>query len=130
MAISNLHEFKALKKWQTMKIASRFGRRNHRCQFSHLEAKVYLQCYDDALAVRLRNTCEAKVDVDSLHRIFITSQVKIKYGLEYHAPKGQNVKDARIFHLKLVRLIDHPTLCKCCYDVIACQPLSALAAVS
>ncbi|KAI7743352.1 hypothetical protein M8C21_003233, partial [Ambrosia artemisiifolia] len=41
---------------------------------SSLEAKVYLHSADDKLAVRLRNMCEAKVDADSLHRIFITSQ--------------------------------------------------------
>lgn len=42
---------------------------------SSLEAKVYLHSSDDGLAVRLRNMCESNVEADSLHRIFITSQV-------------------------------------------------------
>lgn len=42
---------------------------------SSLEAKVYLHTSDARLASRLREMCEANNDADTLHRIFITSQV-------------------------------------------------------
>lgn len=42
---------------------------------SSLEAKVYLHAFDESLAVRLNDMCETKNDADTLHRIFITSQV-------------------------------------------------------
>ncbi|PWA60311.1 tRNA synthetase class I (I, L, M and V) family protein [Artemisia annua] len=42
---------------------------------SSLEAKVYLHSFDDSLAQRLRNMCEARLDADSLNRILITSQI-------------------------------------------------------
>lgn len=42
---------------------------------SSLEAKVYLHAFNEGLAVRLNDMCETKNDADTLHRIFITSQV-------------------------------------------------------
>lgn len=42
---------------------------------SSLEAKVYLHTLDDSLAARLNEMGGAKNDADTLHRIFITSQV-------------------------------------------------------
>lgn len=42
---------------------------------SSLEAKVYLHTSDTSLASRLHEMCAAKNDADTLHRIFITSQV-------------------------------------------------------
>lgn len=42
---------------------------------SSLEAKVYLHTSDDGLAARLNEMCEANNDADTLHRIFLTSQV-------------------------------------------------------
>ncbi|PWA61681.1 tRNA synthetase class I (I, L, M and V) family protein [Artemisia annua] len=41
---------------------------------SNLEAEVYLHSSDDNIALRLRIMCEAKSDVDSPNRIFLTSQ--------------------------------------------------------
>lgn len=43
---------------------------------SSLEAKVYLHTPDASLASRLHEMCAAKNDADTLHRIFITSQVQ------------------------------------------------------
>ncbi|KAJ0601972.1 putative isoleucine--tRNA ligase [Helianthus annuus] len=121
---------------------------------SSLEAKVYLHSSDDNLADRLRNMCEAKVDADSLHRIFITSQVEIlstlddlptkniPYSGEYliqgenkiwigiSRADGTKCERCWNFSPQVGSFIDHPTLCKRCYDVIAGQPLPALAAVS
>lgn len=42
---------------------------------SSLEAKVYLHTLDDSLATRLNEMSAAKNDADTLHRVFITSQV-------------------------------------------------------
>ena len=42
---------------------------------SSLDAKVYLHASDASLAPRLREMCSTNNDADTLHRIFITSQV-------------------------------------------------------
>ena len=42
---------------------------------SSLEAKVYLHTLDNSFAARLNEMSAAKNDADTLHRIFITSQV-------------------------------------------------------
>lgn len=42
---------------------------------SSLDAKVYLQTSDASLASRLCEMCAASNDADTLHRVFITSQV-------------------------------------------------------
>ncbi|XP_024996094.1 isoleucine--tRNA ligase, chloroplastic/mitochondrial isoform X2 [Cynara cardunculus var. scolymus] len=121
---------------------------------SSLEAKVYLHSSDDILAARLTRMCEANIDADSLHRIFITSQVEILSSLE-DAPtanipysgeyliegekkiwigisraEGSKCERCWNFSPQVGSFVDHPTLCRRCYDVIADQPLPALAAVS
>jgi len=53
---------------------------------SSLEAKVYLRTSDDGLAVRLNEMCEAKNDADTLHRIFLTSQVCMLVSLARYIP--------------------------------------------
>ncbi|KAL4564915.1 hypothetical protein LXL04_028991 [Taraxacum kok-saghyz] len=121
---------------------------------SSLEAKVYLHTSDDSLAVRLRNRCQPKIDADSLHRIFLTSQVEIvsrvedapneniAYSGEYliqgekkiwigvSRAEGSKCERCWNFTAEVGSFVDHPTLCKRCHDVIADQPLPALAAVS
>ncbi|XP_071730451.1 isoleucine--tRNA ligase, chloroplastic/mitochondrial [Rutidosis leptorrhynchoides] len=121
---------------------------------SSLEAKVYLYSSDDNLGVRLRNMCESKIDADSLHRIFITSQVEILSNLEdatgenipytgeyviegekkiwigVSRAEGSKCERCWNFSTQVGSFVDHPTLCKRCYDVVADQPLPALAAVS
>ncbi|KAF3966496.1 hypothetical protein CMV_009411 [Castanea mollissima] len=44
---------------------------------SSLDAKVYLQTSDASLASRLCEMCAANNNVDTLHRIFITSQAEV-----------------------------------------------------
>lgn len=43
---------------------------------SSLEAKVYLHASDVGLVSRLVDICASEDDADTLHRIFITSQVQ------------------------------------------------------
>ncbi|CAA2983186.1 isoleucine--tRNA ligase, chloroplastic mitochondrial [Olea europaea subsp. europaea] len=110
---------------------------------SSLEAKVYLHAFDDGLATRLVNMCTSENDADTLHRIFITSQVEIlpslenvqdedilcngeyliqgktKYGSGCHVQLTRNVKDAGVFHLKLALLTTIPRY------VVAVMMLSA-----
>lgn len=50
---------------------------------SSLEAKVYLHTLDDSLAARLNEMSAAENDADTLHRIFITSQVFSLLVLEF-----------------------------------------------
>ncbi|CAH1427549.1 unnamed protein product [Lactuca virosa] len=117
---------------------------------SSLEAKVYLNSSDDVLSEKLRNMCEPKIDADSLHRIFITSQVEIlstpseniPYSGEYliegdkkiwigvSRAEGSKCERCWNFTPQVGSFLDHPTLCKRCHDVVADQPLPALAAVS
>lgn len=40
-----------------------------------LEAKVYIHTPDASLSNRLHEMCETEIDADSLHHLFITSQV-------------------------------------------------------
>lgn len=42
---------------------------------SSLDAKVYLHASDDVLIKRLVDMCTSHNDADTLHRIFLTSQV-------------------------------------------------------
>ncbi|KAM3707716.1 hypothetical protein ACJW31_02G044500 [Castanea mollissima] len=46
-------------------------------KFLSLDAKVYLQTSDASLASRLCEMCAANNNVDTLHRIFITSQAEV-----------------------------------------------------
>ncbi|CAA2962259.1 isoleucine--tRNA ligase, chloroplastic mitochondrial, partial [Olea europaea subsp. europaea] len=119
---------------------------------SSLEAKVYLHAFDDGLATRLVNMCASENDADTLHRIFITSQVEI-------LPSLENVQDEDIlctgeyliqgknkiwvgvsratgskcercwnFSSQVSTFDDHPSLCGRCYDVVS-QPIPTMAVV-
>ncbi|KAL2464054.1 tRNA synthetase class I family protein [Forsythia ovata] len=119
---------------------------------SSLEAKVYLHAFDDGLAARLVDTCASENDADTLHRIFITSQVEI-------LPSLENVRDEDIpftgeyliqgknkiwvgvtratgskcercwnFSPQVGTFDNHPSLCGRCYNVVG-QPIPAMAAV-
>uniref|UniRef100_A0A5B7C6J9 isoleucine--tRNA ligase n=1 Tax=Davidia involucrata TaxID=16924 RepID=A0A5B7C6J9_DAVIN len=120
---------------------------------SSLDAKVYLHTFDDDLTARLNEMCAAKNDADTLHRIFITSQVeifsslendqieKISYTGEYliqgksrvwigvSRAEGSKCERCWNYSPQVGSFTDHPSLCSRCYDV-AGQPLPALAAIS
>lgn len=53
------------------------GARTAKLIGSSLDAKVYLHTSDASLASRLYEMSAAKSDADTLHRIFITSQVSV-----------------------------------------------------
>ncbi|KAM7485090.1 hypothetical protein LguiA_001099 [Lonicera macranthoides] len=122
---------------------------------SSLEAKVYLHTSDNGLAVRLNEMCEAKNDADTLHRIFLTSQVEILSSLENEQIEdipykgeyllqgenkvwigvsradGSKCERCWNFSPQVGSFQEHPSLCSRCYDVVAGQSsLPALAAVS
>lgn len=121
---------------------------------SSLEAKVFLYASDSNLASRLQEMCEANNDADTLHRIFITSQAEVASSLEHEAIaniaysgeyviQGQNKvwigvslaegsKCERCWNYspQVGSFSEHPTLCTRCFNVVAGQPLPALAAVS
>lgn len=121
---------------------------------SSLEAKVYLHTVDDGLAMKLSGMCEAKNDADSLHRIFLTSQVEIfssldneriqnipfsgeyliqgdkKVWIGVSRADGSKCERCWNFTSQVGSFTEHPSLCNRCYDVVAGQPLPALAAVS
>ncbi|KAL6971279.1 Isoleucine--tRNA ligase, chloroplastic/mitochondrial [Sarracenia purpurea var. burkii] len=121
---------------------------------SSLEAKVYLHTLENGLAARLREMSAAKNDADTLHRIFITSQVTvlsslenaqvgdIPYSGEYliqgkkkvwigvSRADGSKCERCWNYSPQVGSFTDHPTLCSRCYNVVAIQPLPALAAFS
>lgn len=45
---------------------------------SNLDAKVHIYTSDASLASQLSELCAARIDADTLHRVFITSQVCLK----------------------------------------------------
>ncbi|KAL5785224.1 hypothetical protein ACOSQ2_007616 [Xanthoceras sorbifolium] len=121
---------------------------------SSLEARVYLHTADASMASKLHEICAAKNDADTLQRIFITSQVevlpsmdnelinKIPYSGEYlfqgmnkvwigvsHA-EGSKCERCWNYSSQVGSFAEHPTLCSRCYNVIAVQPLPAMAAIS
>jgi len=51
----------------------------------------------------------------------------IEFGLVCHVHEACNVKDVGITQHKFA---EHPTLCGCCYKVVAAQPEPAVATVS
>lgn len=67
---------------------------------SSLEAKVYLHTLDDSLAARLNEMTAAKNDADTLHRIFITSQVISVplHELSLHFPVIQNIAVRKYYY--------------------------------
>ena len=50
---------------------------------SSLDAKVYLHASDASFAPRLREMCSTNIDADTLHRIFITSQVHLTLSFSF-----------------------------------------------
>ncbi|XAR68415.1 Isoleucine--tRNA ligase [Bertholletia excelsa] len=122
---------------------------------SSLEAKVYVHTMDDGLTARLNEMSPAKHDADSLHCIFITSQVQILPYLENEqgrnntpfsgefvtqgnkrvwigVSRAEGSKCERCWNYspQVGSFADHPTLCMRCYNVVADSPLPTLAAVS
>ncbi|KAA8548941.1 hypothetical protein F0562_000625 [Nyssa sinensis] len=121
---------------------------------SSLDAKVYLHTLDDDLAARLTEMCSAKNDADTLHRIFITSQVEIVSSLENERIEnipytgeyltgeksrvwigvsradGSKCERCWNYSRQVGSFMEHPTLCSRCYNVVAGQPFPALVAVS
>ncbi|KAK8941569.1 Valine--tRNA ligase [Platanthera guangdongensis] len=120
---------------------------------SSLEAKLYLHTSDSATSSRLQQMCKAVHEADSLHRIFITSQVEIlscidevAQSIEHH---GSYTNQANIeIWIGIVRadgrkcercwnyspmvgmFAHHSTLCRrCCTVVGDGQPLQAAAQV-
>ncbi|XP_020589308.1 isoleucine--tRNA ligase, chloroplastic/mitochondrial isoform X2 [Phalaenopsis equestris] len=120
---------------------------------SSLEAKVYLHTSDAATNSRLQEMCGAMHEADSLHRIFITSQVEVLRCLDEVSQtvqyNGSYISQANIEIWIGVSLADglkcercwnyssnvgmfseHPTLCSRCFTVIGdIQPLKASAQV-
>ncbi|KAK4586714.1 hypothetical protein RGQ29_023756 [Quercus rubra] len=121
---------------------------------SSLDAKVYLQTSDASLASRLYEMCAANNDVDTLHRIFITSQAEVLPSLEdeliSHIPfsgecliqgkskvwigvsRAEGLKCERCWNFspQVGSFSEHPTLCNRCYNVVDAQPLPAVAMTS
>lgn len=119
---------------------------------SSLEAKVYLHAFDESLAVRLNEMCETKNDADTLHRIFIISQVEILSSLndaqienipytgEYliegenkiwigvSRAEGSKCERCWNFSHQVGSFAEHPTLCSRCFSAVDGQPMPALAA--
>lgn len=48
-----------------------------------LEAKVHIYTSDATMASQLSELCTTKIDADSLHRLFITSQVCLQQVLSF-----------------------------------------------
>ncbi|EYU43948.1 hypothetical protein ABFS82_07G014600 [Erythranthe guttata] len=120
---------------------------------SSLEAKVYLHASDTDLVSRLVDMCASKNEADTLHRIFITSQVEILPSLEnvsednipcsgeyliqnenkvwIGVSRADGLKCERCwnFSSQVGNYQDHPSLCGRCHSVIG-QPIPALAAAS
>ncbi|GAV74906.1 tRNA-synt_1 domain-containing protein/zf-FPG_IleRS domain-containing protein/Anticodon_1 domain-containing protein [Cephalotus follicularis] len=121
---------------------------------SSLEAKVYLQASDANLVSRLQDMCAENNGADSLHHIFITSQVEVLPSLENEllesiaytgeyliqgtnkisigVSRADGSKCERCWNYspQVGSYVEHPTLCPRCYKVISDQPLPAMAAVS
>ncbi|KAK7842393.1 isoleucine--trna ligase [Quercus suber] len=121
---------------------------------SSLDAKVYLQTSDASLASRLCEMCAANNDVDTLRRIFITSQAEVLPSLEdeliSHIPfsgecliqgkskvwigvsRAEGLKCERCWNFspQVGSFSEHPTLCNRCYNVVDAQPLPAVAMTS
>ncbi|KAL0414731.1 UNVERIFIED_CONTAM: Isoleucine--tRNA ligase, chloroplastic/mitochondrial [Sesamum radiatum] len=120
---------------------------------SSLEAKVYLHASDAGLISRLVDMCSSDNDADTLHRIFLTSQVKILPSLEsvkeddipctgeylvqnknkvwIGVSRASGLKCERCwnFSLQVGSYDDHPSLCGRCHGVVS-QPIPAMAAAS
>ncbi|KAG8369963.1 hypothetical protein BUALT_Bualt14G0067800 [Buddleja alternifolia] len=120
---------------------------------SSLEAKVHLHTSDVSLVLRLADMCASDNDADTLHRIFLTSQVEILPSLEsvgsedipctgeylienenkvwIGVSRADGLKCERCwnFSLQVGSYDDHPSLCGRCHGVVS-QPIPALAAAN
>lgn len=120
---------------------------------SSLEAKVYLRTSDATTSSQLREICGAMHEADSLHRIFITSQVEVLHFLDEVAQtvqytgsytnqsnidiwigvcRADGMKCERCWNYspKVGMFAEHPTLCsRCCTVISDSQPLQASAQV-
>ncbi|KAL6522834.1 Isoleucine--tRNA ligase, chloroplastic/mitochondrial [Orobanche hederae] len=116
---------------------------------SSLEAKVYLFASDVGLVSRLVDMCASDNDADTLHRIFLTSQVEILPSLEslseddipctgeflignknkvwVGVSRADGLKCERCwnFSIQVGTYEDHPTLCGRCHSVVG-QPVEIL----
>ncbi|KAJ1395350.1 Zinc finger, FPG/IleRS-type [Sesbania bispinosa] len=119
-----------------------------------LDAKVHIYTSDARLASQLSELCAVKNDADSLHRLFITSQVEILPSLEdqhivnipysgecliqgksevwigISRAVGSKCERCWNYSQQVGSFSDHPTLCSRCYDVVALQMPSQVVAVS
>ncbi|KAK6138921.1 hypothetical protein DH2020_027336 [Rehmannia glutinosa] len=115
--------------------------------------EVYLRASDVGLVSRLVDMCASENDADTLHRIFLTSQVEILPSLEnvseddipctgeylmennnkvwIGVSRANGLKCERCwnFSLQVSTYDDHPSLCGRCHSVVS-QPIPALAAAS
>ncbi|XP_028554311.1 isoleucine--tRNA ligase, chloroplastic/mitochondrial-like isoform X2 [Dendrobium catenatum] len=120
---------------------------------SSLEAKVYIYTSDAATSSQLQEMCGAMHEADSLHRIFITSQVEVLAGLDemvqtvqytgsytiqanievwIGVSRADGMKCERCWNYSpnVGMFSEHPTLCSRCNAVIGdSQPLQASAQV-
>ncbi|KAK6252710.1 hypothetical protein QUC31_014430 [Theobroma cacao] len=119
---------------------------------SSLEAKVYLHTSDATLASTLLEMCSANNDADTLHRIFLTSQVEvvaslgnelqnIPYTGEYlvqedkvwigvSRAEGSKCERCWNYSTQVGSFMEHPTLCGRCFSVVGIQPTPEMAAVT
>ncbi|XP_047945517.1 isoleucine--tRNA ligase, chloroplastic/mitochondrial [Salvia hispanica] len=120
---------------------------------SSLEAKAYLYASDDDLVSRLVSLCSSDNEADTLHRIFLTSQVEIlrtiddvkeddiacsgeyliddtsKVWIGVSRADGSKCERCWNFSPQVGSYDDHPSLCSRCHSVVS-HPIPALAAAS
>ncbi|KAL3648693.1 Isoleucine--tRNA ligase, chloroplastic/mitochondrial [Castilleja foliolosa] len=120
---------------------------------SSLESKVYIHASDADLVSRLVDMCASDNDADTLHRIFLTSQVEIvpssenmseddlsctgeyltgnqsKVSIGVSRANGLKCERCWNFSTQVGAYEDHPTLCSRCHSVVS-QPIPALAAAT
>ncbi|KAK7289940.1 hypothetical protein RIF29_03995 [Crotalaria pallida] len=119
-----------------------------------LDAKVHIHTSDASLASQLSELCAAKIDADTLNRLFITSQVEILSSLEddhvanvpysgecliqgkskvwigISRAGGSKCERCWNYSHQVGSFSDHPTLCSRCHDVVAVQMPPQVAVVS
>ncbi|KAJ1407648.1 Zinc finger, FPG/IleRS-type [Sesbania bispinosa] len=121
---------------------------------SSLDAKVHIYTSDAIMASQLSELCTTKIDADTLHRLFITSQAEILPSLEdehsvnipfsgecliqgkskvwigISRARGSKCERCWNYSHQVGSFSDHPTLCSRCYDVVTVQMPPQVAAVS
>ncbi|KAJ3695585.1 hypothetical protein LUZ60_000962 [Juncus effusus] len=109
---------------------------------SSLDAKIFLHASNAATSAKLQEMCSSSNDADTLHRIFITSQVEVvksvneemvtysgtyndeKYGeIWIGASRADGSKCERCWNYssQVGSFVDHPALCSRCYSAIDLQ---------